>query len=66
MSNFCQIFNKNVIQQLTQYNSGRMIYFRENSNGPYTNIPLRIESISGFGGGGGAGMPHPSNVFIFM
>ena len=32
LSNLCQIFNKNLIQQLTQYNSGRMIYFRENSN----------------------------------
>ena len=30
LSNLCQIFNKNLIQQLTQYNSGRMIYFREN------------------------------------
>ena len=32
LSNLCQIFNKNLIQQLTQYNSGRKIYFRENSN----------------------------------
>ena len=32
LSNICQIFNKNLIQQLIQYNSGRMIYFRENSN----------------------------------
>ena len=31
LSNLCQIFDKNLIQQLTQYNSGRMIYFRENS-----------------------------------
>ena len=35
LSNLCQIFNKNLIQELTKYHSGRMIYFRENSINPY-------------------------------
>ena len=37
LSSVCQIFNKNLIQPLTQYNSGRMIYFRENS----TNVKMK-------------------------
>ena len=37
LSNFCQIFNKNLNQEqiqwyIQQIHSGRMIYFRENSN----------------------------------
>ena len=51
--NLCQIFNKNLIQQLiSQYNSGnvgRMIYFRENSNVTVQNLPrfvlMEIKSV---------------------
>ena len=35
LPNLCQIFSKNLIQQLTQDNSGRMIYPRENSRDWY-------------------------------